>query len=347
MKNRFLSVAASFTLIPLLATSAAEPQVTGGAGVNGGLCVVVPATDGKTLSEYSLEGRFVVQGLSDSGELDAVRAAIPIPLGGLVSVRPWAPSASLPFADNLVDLLVVDRDALKGGGPGDPELLRCVPPVTGALWLRSGGAWKQLTKPMPPEYGEWTHYYCDATNNPVSKDRAVRVPTGMQWIAESPARIGTQNQLIGGGRYLGVFSEAQKVWFSSRNAFNGIQSWRTEPREEKANDRRFGPVVLADGLIYTTEPAKPMTVIARDLYSGKTVKTYDLPLPPNDKPVDLKSRAGGRYLGLAVCEDVLLAWAVDKLFCVDRVKGMVRWTFDGQGKNVDFPSYDPVNHRIG
>ena len=101
-----------------------EPEPVAATGVRGGLCVVLPATDGAALAELSCEGRFVVQGLSGAEGLDKTRAGIPARLGGLVSVVAWKPSARLDYADHLVDLLVVDRDAIKGGGPPDAELLR-------------------------------------------------------------------------------------------------------------------------------------------------------------------------------------------------------------------------------
>jgi len=329
---------------------AADPEAVTATGVRGGLCIVLSATDGAALSALSYEGRFVVQGLAPATSLNAVRAAIPVPLGGLVSARAWTPAASLPFADHLVDLLVVDRDALKGGGPADAELLRCVSPVTGAVWLRSGGAWKKLTKPMPPEYREWSHYYYDATNNPVSGDTAVKTPTSVQWLTENLAANGSANQLISGGRYLAVFNRRPSMTYTTRSAFNGISMQETETKADPANEHRFGPVIMLDGVVYMSidgATASPK-VVAKDPITWATIRTYDLPLPDlSKKPADKKSGYRGRYLGLSACEDVLLVWTLDKLFCADRATGKLRWTFDGKGQNIDWPSYDPVNHRVG
>jgi len=329
---------------------AADPEPVAATGVRGGLCVVLPATEGAALSALTCEGRFVVQGLAPEASVNAVRAAIPVPLGGLVSARAWTPAATLPYADHLVDLLVVDRDALKGGGPADPELLRCVAPVTGAVWLRTGGAWKKLIKPMPPEYGEWSHFYYNATNNPVSKDTVVKAPTSVQWLAETTAVKNHGNQLISGGTYLGLFARDGKQDYTSRNAFNGLALKRAETESDGANEPRFGPVIMEDGVVYmaldgTTSAPK---IVARDPVTWAVIRTYDIPLPDlSKKPADPKRNFRGRYLGISSCEDVLLVWTLDKLFCADRVTGKLRWTFDGKGQNVDWPTHDPVNHRVG
>jgi outer membrane protein assembly factor BamB len=311
--------------------------------------VVVPAAGGPELVALACEGRFVVHGLAPAGAVDAIRAALPASLGGLVSVQAWKAWANLPYADHLVDLVVVDRDVLGANGPTDAELLRVVAPAQGAVWQKKGGAWSKLTKPMPQEYGEWTHYFHDATNNPVSNDTAVKAPTSMQWLADSPADVQSQNQLIAGGRYVGLFG-VRAVTTEVRNAFNGIALRRSDPVADPANNQRYGPTVLMDGLLYTTldgASAKPR-VVALDPVSATIVRTFELPLPDlSKKPGDRRSNSKGRYLGLSACEDVLMVWTLDKLFCVERATGKLRWTFDGKGRNVDYPAYDPKNHRVG
>jgi len=336
--------------VPKTSIATAKIPILDATGVKGGLCAVVPASDGAELAALSSEGRFVVQGLAPENAVDGVREKIPASLGGLVSAQAWKAGPTLPYADNLVDLLVVDRDALGTTGPADAELLRCVSPVTGALWLRSGGAWKKLTKPMPPEYGEWSQYYYDATNNPVSRDTAVKTPTSMQWLTDNLAANGSQNQLIAAGRYLAVFNDSAGMTYTTRSAFNGIALQQAETKPDPANNMRFGPVIMADGLIYMASDGASSTpkVVARDPVTWKTVRTFEIPLPDlSKKPKDKKRGYPGRYLGISACEDVLLVWTLDKLFCADRSTGKLRWTFDGQGKNIDWPSYDPINHRVG
>ena len=336
-------------MIPILLAAAALAQTTLAAKeipaaahaatqIPGGLCVVLPATDGAALAAFSDSGRFVVRGFTPASSLDAVRDAIPANLGGLVSAEAWRPGPTLPFADHLIDLLVVDRDALQNG-PGDAELLRVIAPACGAVWQKKGGQWSKLTKPLPREYGTWTHYYGDATSNPVSKDTAVKVPTGLQWIAESPTRQTSRNQLAEGGRYLGDFRD----YTSMRQAFNGIQLWRTHSTDRWNDPKRFGAIALADGLVYTLRDLKKGPVVARDGATGKEVKVFEAPLPEPRVP----ERRELHWGNLAVFEDHLLLARGDKLLDWERATGSLRWTFDGAGKNVAFPAVDPENKRIG
>jgi len=328
----------------------AEPEAVAKTGVRGGLCVVVPATEEKALAELSCDGKFVVQGLSDAGKVAAVRGGIPEKFAGLVSVSGWKVSERLPYADNLVDLLVVDRDALNGAGPTDAELQRVISPVVGAAYVRKGGAWTKVVKPMPSAYGEWPQYYYDATNNPVSKDTAVKTPTSLQWLVDNLADNGSANQLVAGGRYLAAFKGRSNMTYTTRSAYNGIALQRTETKADPANEHRFGPIIMADGVVYMAMDgrSKEPKVVARDPLTWATIRTFDLPLPDlTNEPADKKSGHRGRYLGISACEDVLLVWTLDKLFCADRATGKLRWTFDGKGKNVDWPSHDPLNHRVG
>jgi len=330
---------------------AADPEAVTATGVKGGLCIVVPPSDAAQLTALSSGGRFVVQGLAPANVVDAIRAKIPIAMGGLVSVQAWKSGGVLPYADNLVDLLVVDRDVLGAGGPADAELLRVVAPAQGAVWQKKGDTWSKLTKPMPTEYGEWTHFYYDATNNPVSRDTAVKIPTSMQWLNENMTGSGSANQLVSGGRYLGIFNRRpSNIAYTTRGAFNGITLQRTETKTDLATEMPFGPVIMMDGVVYmamdgTTAAPK---VVARDPVTWAVIRTFELPLPDlSKKEKDKKSGYRGRYLGISACEDVLLVWTHDKLFCADRATGKLRWIFDNKGKNVDWPSYDPINHRIG
>jgi hypothetical protein len=49
----------------------------------------------------------------------------------------------------------------------------------GAAWI--GG--KVTRKPANPQLDEWSHYFCDASGNAVSKDVVVGPPKALQWFA--------------------------------------------------------------------------------------------------------------------------------------------------------------------
>jgi len=341
---------------PVPPTTASKLPAGTATGVQGGLCIVVPATDGAGLAALSGEGRFVVQGLAPATVVDSVRASIPTPLAGLVSAQTWTPGKALPYADNLVDLLVVDRDALGSGGPADDELLRCVAPEHGAIWLKAGGAWKKLTKPMPATFGEWTHYWCSATGNPVSKDQG-EIPTGIQWIADSPS--GGENH---GGNQLaadGLFYSTNKDYLAylggnwnreiMRGAFNGIARWEIAWKGNVQPVNRFDPIAIVDGRVYRLRDRVKGPVVAVDAATGKEIQEYKIPGLAEAlmrKPAGADKEWGQR-IGMSPMADALIVWRGDSAWCVDQRSGALRWSYSAGGKPVEYFVLDPVNRRVG
>lgn len=321
-----------------------DPEPVNATGVRGGLCVVVPATSGQRLAELSCGGRFVVQGLTVGDSLPQVRQGIPARFAGLVSARNWSLASSLPYADNLLDLLVVDQDALRSS-PGDAELLRVIVPQSGAVWRKHAGAWSKLTKPMPEQYGEWTHYYGNPSQNPVSSDRSIRPPTGIQWSADSPANIASDNQLVQGGLYLGNFHDDRRgqSWTVTRSAFNGLRRWQMDYPSRNGIIGRQGALVMVDGTVYTLRNPDKGPLVALDSATGRETLEFKFSVPPTE-PAPRRHLHRGN---LVIYKDMALLARADKLFCADRFSGALRWTFDGEGKNLAYPAIDLRNNRVG
>ena len=108
---------------------------------------------------------------------------------GRVSIRHWE-GESLPYADNLVNLIVM-RDARHE--IRDEELKRVLAP-RGVIIAPEGtriphpvsrirDRLVMFTKPWPEEMDQWTHYLYDATGNAVSEDTAVDTPFFVQWYS--------------------------------------------------------------------------------------------------------------------------------------------------------------------
>ena len=123
-------------------------------GVKGGLIVHLGCGDGKLTGALRINDRYLVHGLDRDPQKVAVARRNIQTLGfhGPVSVETWEGS-SLPYADNLVNLVVaekLDRCSME-------EVLRVLTPL-GAAYVRTPDGWRRTIKPWPREMGQWTHY---------------------------------------------------------------------------------------------------------------------------------------------------------------------------------------------
>lgn len=175
--------------IPAAATGV---DLLAAAGIQGGLAVHVGCGDGSVLDTFSNNARFLAVGLDpDPAEVAAARVRFQSQeVYGRVTVD-LLRSDQLPFIDNLVNLLIVEHDIQVS----ESELLRVLAPQ-GVLWRRGTEGWSSITKPMPSDYDQWTHYLHDATNNAVSSDSAVGPPRHYQWIG-SPEYLRHHDHLSG------------------------------------------------------------------------------------------------------------------------------------------------------
>jgi len=144
----------------------------------------------------------------------------------------------LPYVDNLVNLLVVDKAY---SVPKD-EMMRVLCP-NGTLCIKERSKWKKITKPWPDAIDEWTHYLHGPDGNPVAQDRVVGPPKHYQWISgplwlrshESDSSVKTLVTARGRLFYiadeapislLGDHSLPDKWFLTARDAFNGVLLWK-------------------------------------------------------------------------------------------------------------------------
>jgi SAM-dependent methyltransferase len=154
-------------------------EILGPDGLRGGLIVHVGCGDGSLTALLRGDGNAVVQGLDrDAAAVGKARGLIRSrDLYGPVSAEVWT-EPFLPYADNLVNLLVVEKPALVS----EAERLRVLAPG-GTVCVRQGTEWARTTKPAPAGVDEWTHYLHDASGNPVAHDSVVAPPRNLQWSA--------------------------------------------------------------------------------------------------------------------------------------------------------------------
>ena len=149
-------------------------------GIQGGLVVHLGCGDGRLTAKLRADDRYVVQGL----DVDPARVAQArnylrsLAIYGDVSVE-WFDGKRLPYADNLVNLLVAEDL----GELPMVEVMRVLAP-RGVVCVKSNGKWEQKTKPCPQQIDEWTHWLHGADGNAVSNDTVVGPPRHVQWIAE-------------------------------------------------------------------------------------------------------------------------------------------------------------------
>ncbi|MBL7188022.1 MAG: PQQ-binding-like beta-propeller repeat protein [Phycisphaerae bacterium] len=264
-------------------------------GVTGGLVVHVGGGNGRLTAAFQAGDGYLVQGLAaNPKDIAAAREHIfSLGLSGKVSIDSWQ-GVSLPYIDNLADLVVVSAPA----SVARDEILRVLAPGGTAVFLDANGAEekaKRISKPWPDEIDEWTHYLHGPDNNAVARDRVVGAPRRMQWVAgprwtrhhgflNSISSVVTAN-----GRLFYILDEASPANMNlpsrwavvARGAFNGVMLWK-KPMDAwmwHLHRFRFGPPQLPRLLVASGERlyvplglGDPVSAI--DAATGKTVATF-------------------------------------------------------------------------
>jgi outer membrane protein assembly factor BamB len=308
--------------------SAAAEAVFKASGLRAGFCVHLGATDGRLTaalaggllrhkaSETSeaaaqeVGGRFVVHGLAaDAAALEKARGHIrSLGLYGPVSVDRGA-FAPLPYADNLVNLLVVDDCAGAAGRNLDlKEVLRVLAPggtacfagaagrpdpaglaAAGFSAVRAAGAWTVAVKPRPAEMDEWTHLRHSPAGTATSRDTLVGPPRTLRWVdAPHVARHhGHRNPaaaVTAGGRlYLALDCAppykqvAAETRLQARDAFSGVVLWEkpVAVREMKGRGTAYpGGSVAARGNVLYAQLDTGGPLLALDGRTGGVAREY-------------------------------------------------------------------------
>jgi len=262
-------------------------------GFSGGLIVCIGCDEPEFLTELGGDDSRLVHALdTDPARIARARAVLrEKKLYGKISVDTWD-GRHLPYADNLVNLLICTGDDLP---VTEEEAMRVLAP-DGALCATRDGKWTTTRKPRPEGMDDWTHYLYDASNNAVSKDRLVGPPGGLQWVA-APRFSRSHEQLasisavvVAGGRIFSIEDHGpiESVAFPpkwvlvARDAFNGITLWEREMGtwEWHLHLFRAGPahlsrrlVAIGDRVYVTLGLGGPVEML--DAATGETLKTFE------------------------------------------------------------------------
>ncbi len=267
--------------------AATAKDILDATGVRGGLIVHIGCGDGKLTAALRANDSYTVHGLdADAGNVAKARAtARATGAYGQISIDRLKGS-SLPYIDNLVNLVVADDL----GAVSMDEVLRVLCP-NGVACI--GG--KETIKPRPAEIDEWTHYMYDASGNAVSNDTVVGPPRRLQWVG-SPLwgrhheHMSSVTSLVSSnGRLFYILDEGSRAsiqlpakWqLVARDAFNGtilwkrpIPLWYTHLYPLKSGPaflpRRL--VSVGDRVYVTLGLDQPL--VALDAATGKTLRTY-------------------------------------------------------------------------
>jgi outer membrane protein assembly factor BamB len=267
-------------------------QILDATGVEGGLVVHLGCGDGRLTAALGPGDRFLIHGLdADPDNVERARQHVRS-LGryGKIAVDRHTGSR-LPYADNLVNLLIAER---LGRVPMD-EVMRVLCPG-GLAYVRQGDAWAKTVKPRPPQLDEWTHSLHAADNNAVGQDAVVGPPRHIQWVGE-PRRARQHENLASvsavvsaGGRIFSIEDRGPIAsimlpakWFLvGRDAFNGVTLWKRPvgPWEGHLRPFRMGPpdisrrlVAVGDRVYVTLGYGKPLSALRGA--TGETVTDYE------------------------------------------------------------------------
>ncbi|NLY02967.1 MAG: PQQ-binding-like beta-propeller repeat protein [Rhodopirellula sp.] len=341
------TIAASAVLLLLLRLAITVPAakgadnllaVAGDLKIPGGLCVQLGCDDLEPLVPLVRTGNYLVQVL-DSRE-DAVSKARSDVYGqglyGLLSVVQRSPREALPYAENLVNIVVVPADLADKATIS--EIARVLCPGGVVLWqgnvdavdfgqvgiepLQNAGGWHAARKPWPAAMDGWTHPRHAADGNAVSQDTAVGPPRRVRWVAGPSVEISNMVTAAGRNYYGGVWT---------RDAFNGLRLWQ---RSLSPSPARGGfsfqyqagsvrPVAAGDRLIVVTDGA----VTALDGRTGELLCTY---------------AEAGKPAELLVVGDTLLTIDAATVRAVAMQKGDLRWKYDAAEPRYVVASDDAV-----
>jgi len=231
----FVFIGLTLFLFTSPAGAGSADEILERAGVRGGLIVHIGSGDGRLLADLSTQPGCLLHGLeTDPVKVQASREFfLARGLYGKISVDLFD-GHKLPYAENLVNLVVIDSPRINIPGR---EILRVLVPK--GVALING---EKIIKPIPANIDEWSHFEHGPENNAVAADTVVGPPRHLHWVAgprwlrthEEPT--GITSMVTAGGRLFYTLDEGpigisdsrmpEKWALIARDAFNGTQLWK-------------------------------------------------------------------------------------------------------------------------
>ncbi|MHC4433433.1 MAG: class I SAM-dependent methyltransferase, partial [Planctomycetota bacterium] len=204
MKRLGIVAAVMLVVVPAFAGVVEDDKL------RGGIIVQVGCKDGKSLASLLLNSNFLVHGLDvDAKRIEEVRDSLRSDrLYGRISAAVFD-GENLPYTDNLINLLVIEDPQCR---ITEEEMMRVL--VPGGVATIGG---KKITKSVPSNIDEWTHYLHGADNNAVANDTVVAAPRTIQWVSDprwgrSHEEAASVSALVSAdGRVFAIMDEAPNI----------------------------------------------------------------------------------------------------------------------------------------
>ncbi len=224
--------------------------------------------------------------IGDIAELADARSCIrDAEVDGRISASVFQDSR-FPYADNMVNLLVLGKDSALGTN----EIDRVLVPGGAVVRLGGGKIVSCRRKPRSADVDEWTHSRHDSTGNAVSADKRAGPPHSLQWEALPRWNRGTKTSAVvsSGGRIFYILDDShfhsnKRTWsLIARDAYNGVRLWRRELSqwEGAGYGKKVGPaqvnrrLAAVGGYVYA-QLADAAAVSVLDAATGKTIRMLE------------------------------------------------------------------------
>jgi outer membrane protein assembly factor BamB len=291
----------SMCLTLLCAAAQAESParaVLDSAGITRGICAVVSGSDPALAADLAKGSGFLVHVLAPDDAAVAAAwaeaAKAGLPLQRFVAERA---ATALPYADGIIDLLVVE-DGSRGAAKGlAADFSRVLRPKGRLVVCKSGkranvpGDWKQvaaeggllvLEKPAAVGVDNWTHWEHGPDNNPVSTDEVIKAPYRTQWLGLPYYIAMPAITTVAGGRAFVAMGhiahhEREEAWLNTilaRNGYNGAELWRRRVPDGYLMHR--SAFIATDDTFYMIDPDNPGCILL-DPETGLEKSRFNVP----------------------------------------------------------------------
>ncbi len=309
--------------------------------IGSGIAIHIGTSDGKLEQELASGGKYLVQGLTlKSTVRDQVQRQLQQnKLYGLASIQAVSSFKKLPYADNLVSLVIIDFSRLKGRASDLKEILRILHPG-GVACIKKNGNWEYLKKQRSREMDDWSHYDHGPGGNPVSSDSLVQPVTSLRWYVH-PSFTEAQGEREAGPRLInGKLIYALKNYaikdrvhrnvaphhLVCRNAYNGVFLWEKEIASDNYTPYRHELIGDDQHIYLKVDEEGPM--VALNLETGEEAIRYS-----EGAQIDAleyenrKIVRGKRHLVARVYKNYLVQAYQSKLYCLDKATGKKLWEY--------------------
>ncbi len=322
LRHAFHTLSAGAFLAILLTchqlSHAADTNIAAEAGTHGGLVLQIGAQDISRVSTMAKTGRYLVRILeSDTKTIQAARKSLQKQgLYGMVSVDQLHAEGKLPFAENMVNLILITQ------APGKitaAEFARVLTPLGTVIASESASTdlFKKIglkkihklqsdktslvgQKPFPTDMDTWSHPRHASDGNAVSNDTQVGPPRRVRWVVGAQAEV--RGMVTAGGKnfYAGVLT---------RDSFNGLRLWdrdllkpSNEGIHKMKNLSRSVPNPVSSGdYLFAVSQKK---LLSLDANTGETVHEF----PTSAAPRHLLYDNG---ILVAICDSAVEAFDVE------------------------------------